>query len=144
MCKFIFYLRIMKDKYHHASHSKYMIKLHLVFAVKYRKKLLVGNIDADMKQILLEISIQKGFTIDTMQSDIDHLHILVDVPPTISAFNVVNSLKSISTFRIYKKHRIELKKHFWKENTFWSDGYFVCSTGDASTDTIRKYIEEQG
>jgi putative transposase len=134
----------MKDKYHHASHSKYMIKLHLVFAVKYRKKLLVGNIDADMKQILLEISIQKGFTIDTMQSDIDHLHILVDVPPTISAFNVVNSLKSISTFRIYKKHRIELKKHFWKENTFWSDGYFVCSTGDASTDTIRKYIEEQG
>lgn len=134
----------MKDNYHHASHSKYMIKLHLVFAVKYRKKLLVGNIDADMKQIFLEISMQKDFTIDTMQSDIDHLHILVDVPPTISAPDVVNSLKSISTFRIYKKHRIELKKHFWKENTFWSDGYFVCSTGDASTDTIRKYIEEQG
>jgi len=134
----------MKDKYHHASHSKYMIKLHFVFAVKYRKKLLVGNIDADMKQILLEISIQKGFTIDTMQSDIDHLHILVDAPPTISAFDVVTSLKSISTFRIYKKHRVELKKHFWSENTFWSDGYFVCSTGDASTETIRKYIEEQG
>jgi putative transposase len=121
-----------------------MIKLHFVFAVKYRKKLLVGNIDADMKQILLEISTQKGVTIDTMQSDIDHLHILVDVPPTISAFDVVNSLKSISTFRIYKKHRVELKKHFWAENTFWSDGYFVCSTGDASTETIRKYIEEQG
>ena len=134
----------MKDKYHHASHSKYMIKLHFVFAVKYRKKLLIGNIDADMKQILLEISTQKGFTIDTMQSDIDHLHILVDVPPTISAFDVVNSLKSISTFRIYKKHRVELKKHFWAENTFWSDGYFVCSTGDASTETIRKYIEQQG
>lgn len=134
----------MKIKYHTASHSKYLIKLHFVFATKYRKKLLIGNIDADMKRILFEIAEQRLFSIDTMQSDIDHIHILVDTPPTISAFDVVNSLKSISTFRIYKKHRIELKKHFWKENTFWSDGYFICSTGDASTDTIRKYIEEQG
>jgi putative transposase len=134
----------MKDKYHHASHSKYMIKLHFVFAIKYRKKLLKDVIDADMKQILFEIAEQKGFNIDTMQSDIDHIHILVDIPPTKSAFDIVNSLKSISTFRIYKKHRVELKKHFWAENTFWSNGYFVCSTGDASTETIRKYIEEQG
>jgi len=37
-----------------------------------------------------------------------------------------------------------LKKHFWKENTLWSDGYFVCSTGNASTETIQKYIAEQG
>jgi len=40
--------------------------------------------------------------------------------------------------------REELKKSYWKENTFWSDGYFVCSTGDANMETIKKYIEEQG
>lgn len=134
----------MKDKYHHASHSKYLIKLHFVFAVKYRKKLLIGDIDRDMKQILFYISKKSKFSIDTMQSDIDHIHILVDSPPTISAFDIVNSLKSISTFNIYKNHRTILKKHFWAENTFWSDGYFVCSTGDASTETIRTYIEQQG
>ena len=37
-----------------------------------------------------------------------------------------------------------LTKHFWKEHTFWSDGYFVCSIGEANPDTIRKYIESQG
>lgn len=97
-----------------------------------------------MLQIMHEISVQKKFTIDTMQSDVDHLHILVDIPPTLSAFNVVHCLKQISTYRIYKIHKLELKKHFWKENTFWSNGYFACSTGNASIETIRKYIETQG
>lgn len=134
----------MKTKYHHASHSKYMIKLHFVFAVKYRKPLLVDALDVDMKQILFEISQLKGFTIDTMQSDKDHIHLLIDIAPTFSAFEVAHQLKQTSTFRIWKKHSIELRKHFWKEKTFWSDGYFVCSTGDASTETIKKYIDEQG
>jgi len=138
------YICFVKAKYHHSSHSKYLIKLHIVFAVKYRKKLLVDSLDEDMKQLLFEISQEKGFTIDTMQSDIDHIHILVDIPPTLSAFQIVHQLKQLSTFRIWKKYAMELKKHFWKERTFWSDGYFVCSTGDASTETIRKYIEEQG
>jgi len=121
-----------------------MIKLHIIFVIKYRKPLLADAIANDMKQIFFEIAQQKEFVIDTMETDKDHIHLLVDVNPTQSAFDIVHSLKSISTFRIYKLHRIELKKHFWKENTIWSDGYFVCSTGDASTDTIRKYIDEQG
>jgi putative transposase len=134
----------VKENYHHSSHSKYLIKLHIVFAVKYRKGLLTGEIDLDMKQLIFDISKQKGFTIDTMQSDIDHIHILVDISPKFSAFDVVHQLKQISTFRIWKKHAKELRNYFWKERTFWSDGYFVCSTGNASTETIRKYIEEQG
>ncbi len=97
-----------------------------------------------MFQIMFDIANQKKFTIDTMQSDIDHLHILVDIKPTLSAFDIAHCLKQISTHRIYKKHKPELKKYFWKENTFWSDGYFVCSTGNASTEIIRKYIETQG
>ncbi len=134
----------MKTKYNHSAHCKYSLNLHFVFAVKYRKKLLNGEIDTDMKQILFEISKLKGFTINTMESDIDHIHILIETSPYFSPFEIAHQLKQISTFRIYKIHRIELKKHFWKENTFWSDGYFVCSTGNASTETIRKYIESQG
>ena len=132
------------SEYNCKNHSKYLIKLHFVFAVKYRKRLLKNELNEDMLQIMFEIAKQKNFSIDTMQSDVDHLHILVDVPPKISALNVAHCLKQISTHRIYKKYNTELKKHFWKENTFWSDGYFVCSTGNASTETIRKYIENQG
>ena len=134
----------MKTEYHHADHCKYSLNLHFVFAVKYRKGLLKDNIDTDMKQILFEIAQLKGFVIKTMQSDIDHIHILVDSLPILSPFEIAHQLKQISTFRIWKKHLLELKKHFWKERTFWSDGYFVCSTGDASTETIQKYIESQG
>ena len=69
---------------------------------------------------------------------------MVDIEPKVSALELAHQIKQISTFRIHKKYKEELKKYFWKENTFWSDGYFVCSTGDASTATIQKYIEEQG
>ena len=134
----------MKTKYHSKNHSKFLIKLHFVFAVKYRKKLLIGKLNDDMLQIIFEICKEKGYVIDAMQSDIDHLHILVDIEPKVSALEVAHQIKQISTFRIYKKHKDSLKKHFWKENTFFSDGYFVCSTGDASTETIKKYIAEQG
>jgi putative transposase len=134
----------MGAKYHSKNHSKFLIKLHFVFAVKYRKKLLIGKLNDDILQIIFEICKEKGYIIDAMQSDIDHLHILVDIEPKVSAFEVAHQIKQISTFRIYKKHKNFLKKHFWKENTFFSDGYFVCSTGDASTDTIQKYIDEQG
>lgn len=134
----------MKTKYHSKNHSKFLIKLHFVFAVKYRKKLLIGKLNDDMLQIIFEICKEKGYVIDAMQSDIDHLHILVDIEPKVSALEVAHQIKQISTFRIYKKHKDFLKKHFWKENTFFSDGYFVCSNGDASTETIKKYIAEQG
>jgi putative transposase len=91
-----------------------------------------------------EICAQYGYIIDEMQSDVNHLHFLLDIPPPFSALEIIHKIQPISTFRIYKKHRSFLKKHFWKENTFWSDAYFVCSTGDASTETIKKYIAEQG
>lgn len=47
-------------------------------------------------------------------------------------------------YDIWKHHSNELKQHFWKKQVFWSDGYFVCSTGDVSTQTILEYIKSQG
>lgn len=134
----------MQIKYHKKSHSKYLIKLHFVLAVKYRKPILVGKISDDIQQIVFDCCIEKGIIIDAMESDKDHLHILVDIPPTLSAFDVIHRIKQLTTFKIYKMHKHFLKQHFWKENTFWSDGYFVCSTGNANMETIKKYINEQG
>ena len=118
----------------------------MIFVVKYRKELLVGEVSEDMKQIVFEISKLPDslFSIDTMETDKNHIHMLIDIDPTVSASSIVSRIKSISTIKIWEKHEEELKKSFWKENTFWSDGYFVCSTGNASMETIKKYIEEQG
>ena len=56
----------------------------------------------------------------------------------------VNLIKSYTTFHIWEKYPNYLRKHFWKENTFWTDGYFVCSVGNVSEEMLRKYIENQG
>jgi len=58
--------------------------------------------------------------------------------------SIAHRLKSQSTFHVWKTQDGILQWYFWKERTFWSDGYFVCTTGDASMETIKKYIEEQG
>ena len=112
----------------------------------YRKGLLTGEIDDNMKQIIYDISKKEDslFSIDSMETDKDHVHMLVDIDPNVSATSIVSRIKQMSTIEIWKKYGEELKKSYWKENTFWSDGYFVCSTGDANMETIKKYIEEQG
>ena len=132
------------SKYHKKSHCKHLIKIHLVFVTKYRKNIINRNFRDDLLQILYDISLEKDFTIDIMESDGDHLHILVDISPQISVQQVVHQLKQISTYRIYRIHRTYLKQYYWKENTLFSDGYFACSTGDASSETIMRYIAEQG
>ena len=83
-------------------------------------------------------------TIDMMESDLDHLHLLVDIPHTQRIDDLIKILKQQTTWNVWKKHSQFLKTHFWKEKTFWSDGKFVCSTGDVSTQTILEYIKSQG
>jgi putative transposase len=132
------------EKYHRESHSKFLLQVHLVFACKYRKKLLWGPRGETMKQIFRDIEALSDFTIKVMEVDLDHIHLLVDYPPTLTVVSIVRRLKSMPTVRIWDKMENYLLGHFWKERTFWSDGYFACSVGDASAATIRRYIEEQG
>jgi putative transposase len=132
-----------EKKYHHASHSKYLLLAHLVFAVKYRKKLLLEKVVEDMKAILLEIAENSDFSIDVLETDLDYIHIS-GLSASIIHFPDRASVEVVVHRRIWEKYPKPLSYQFWKERTFWSDGYFSCSTGDASADTIRKYIEEQG
>jgi len=134
----------MTKQYHTGSHSKYLLKAHLILVVKYRKKLLVNDMDDVMKQALFEVGPLSDFEIEVMETDEDHVHLLLNYSPKLSIASIVNRLKGMSTNRIWKLKAVELKKVFWKENTFWSDGYFCCSIGDASTNMIKEYIEEQG
>ena len=84
------------------------------------------------------------FAVESMEADKDHVHMLVDIEPNVSATSIVSRVKQMSTNRIWKKHSELLKKSYWKENTFWSDGYFVCSTGNANMETINRFLNNQG
>lgn len=119
--------------------------VHLIFVCKYRKKLLV-RFDNQVKRILNDIAKEKDFEIIKMEVDKDHIHLLVNYNPTQSILEVVRLLKQISTYRIWRQNNnhIYLTKQFWKEKTFWSDGYFACSIGNVSKEVIENYIQSQG
>lgn len=127
------------------NHSKYLLVVHLIFVTKYRKQLLIKYGD-EMKVLFTAISNEKKFTIVTMEVDKDHIHLLVSYNPIMSILDIVRCLKQISTYRIWRQNEnhLYLSKQFWKEKTFWSDGYFACSIGNVSHKAIKDYIANQG
>lgn len=129
--------------YKSKNHSKYNIKYHLIFVCKYRTKLLI-KYGKEIKQIMKDISYKYDFDILEIEVDKDHIHIMIDSEPKLSPLMIVRVLKQQSTQIIYGRYRNELKKQFWKENTFWTDGYFCSSIGEVSSKTLKRYIENQG
>lgn len=134
----------MQNDYASNSHCKYYLKVHLIFVVKYRKDLLTDGLGAWVKKEFDSIAKDSDFSIDVMETDKNHIHLLVTYPPSISVSSIVRRLKQRSAVDIWKDFHHIVGREFWKERTFWSDGYFACSIGEASPETIRKYIENQG
>jgi putative transposase len=132
-------------KYRRGYHNKYRLMVHLIFVVKYRKRLFVTeNVVDDLKQSLHDISEAKGWKILEMETDKDHIHILLDYKVTDCVSDIVKILKMVSTNMIWKNYPRMMKRNFWREHTLWSDGYFACSIGEASKETIEQYIQNQG
>jgi putative transposase len=131
--------------YHSDCHRKYILQAHVILSCKYRKKLLIKLGDI-VKQIIMNVADTHGFKICTMEVDKDHLHILIDYSPSWALKDLISLIKQMTTYHIWHSYDYEkfLKNHFWKEKTLWTDGYFVCSVGDANEQTIRHYIESQG
>ena len=69
---------------------------------------------------------------------------MIETEPTMSVSRIVNLMKSYTTHHIWERYPNYLRKHFWKEHTFWTDGYFVWSVGNVSEKMLKRYIENQG
>ena len=122
------------------SHAVYDTKYRLVWAPKYRKWILRGDMRERTKEIFEEIAIHHDFEIDTLEIAEDHVHIFLSFPPRHSISKVVGILKSISASVLFKEYP-EVKKELWG-GEFWEDGYFARTVGDKVTaDVIRKYIQ---
>ncbi len=107
----------------------------LIFAFKKFK---------DILNVFKNIEKSSDFGIEIMETDKDHIHMLVRYPPNISVSSIVRRLKQCSTLSLWKQFSVMLAKQFWKEHTFWTDGYFACSVGNVSEEMLREYIENQG
>ena len=128
------------------NRSKYPLMVHLIFVVKYRRNLLIKFGGGEIKQIFYDIANEKDIVIVEMEVYENHIHLLVHYKPTMSVLDLVRWFKQIFAYGLWRQNNnmMELTKFFGKKKTFWSDGYFSCSIGNVSKETIEKYIQNQG
>ena len=135
----------MDTQYRSKGHSKFLLRYHLILVCKYRLKLMsASNISSDIKKLSEQIAKKHNVDIWYVESDKDRIHYMIEVEPNINFANFVKTLKSYTTYHIWKKYPNYLRKCFWKEHTFWSDGYFIATIGEVSSDMLKEYIENQG
>ena len=118
-------------------------KYHIVFAPKYRRKVIYGKIKADIGHILGELCKRKGIEIIEAEACPDHIHMFVRIPPKYSVSEVMGYLKGKSSIMIYNKWGN--MKYKYRNRSFWCRGYYVDTAGKntaAIADYIRKQLED--
>lgn len=129
----------MKENiYRREKSSVSKINLHLVFGVKYRKKLFTQEILDSMKIVMRGVAKKMNFKILEIEGEADHVHLLVEIPPKLAVSQMVNALKGVSS-RMLRKNYPQLRKY----KSLWSPSYFAISCGGAPIDAIESYIREQ-
>ena len=124
------------------NRSVFALHYHLVLVVKYRRKVINDDISAVLKQIFENIQDNYSITLQEWNHDVDHVHVLFKSEPTTDLVKFLNSYKSASS-RVIKRQFPSVKQQLWKD-AFWTKSYCLITTGGASIDTVRAYIEKQG
>ena len=126
----------------HARTCVYNVNYHIVWSVKYRRKVLNSTIELRLKEILLDVAKEKGFFIVEMEvGEMDHIHLFVTSHPKLSISYIVKMMKGISG-RLLMKEFPELSKKLWK-GELWNPSYYVETIGSVSEENIKRYIQNQ-
>ena len=124
------------------NHSVFLLWYHSVFVIKYRKKVINEAISNRLKEIFEYIAPNYRISLHEWNHDIDHIHCLFRAHPNSELSKFINAYKAASS-RLIKKEYPAIKKQLWKE-FFWSKSYCLLTTGGASIETIKSYIQSQG
>ena len=129
-----------KNEIKSSSHSKYRCQYHIVFAPKYRRKEIYGQLKKDIGEILRKLCEQKEVEIIEAEACKDHIHLLVSIPPYLSVAQFMGYLKGKSTLMIFDRHA-NLKYKYGNRH-FWYRGYYVDTVG-RNKKVIERYIQNQ-
>ena len=122
------------------AHTKWECKYHIVFAPKYRRRAIYGDIRKDIGIILRKLCEMKGVEIVEAELCLDHVHMLVSIPPNLSVSQFVGYLKGKSSLMIFDRHA-NLKYRYGNRH-FWCRGYYVDTVGK-NEKKIAEYIRQQ-
>ncbi|MDG6957091.1 MAG: IS200/IS605 family transposase [Nitrososphaerota archaeon] len=126
------------DQYRRARHSVYLANYHLVWIPKRRKPVLVGPVKVRLEQLLKEIADERGWTILEMSVQPDHVHLFVSADTKAAIHEVVNAFKGRTSHDLREEFPSLLRLP-----SLWTHSYFASTAGHVSSETIKKYIQEQ-
>jgi putative transposase len=117
----------------------YSCKYHVVWCPKYRRKIIINDIEARLKELIKQICFDIKVDIIEMETMPDHVHLLLDVDPQYGIHKAVKTIKGKTSYML----RNEFKELTTKLPTLWSNSYFVSSIGGSPLEVIKQYIENQ-
>lgn len=133
----------MPTVYRRKSHCVFACDYHIVYPTKYRRKILTPKVKAFVLARIEAIAEHyPDLIFKKVNTDVDHIHLLVSIPPQWQVGKVVGLIKA-NTARGMKAEFEFLKQVYWGTDSIWSEGYFVSTVG-INEATIRRYIEQQG
>jgi len=130
-------------KYRRMDHAVFYCDYHLVWPTKYRRKVLNEGVREFLIGWVRELEDHRpDIIVKTINTDKDHIHLHISIPPSQSVGSIVRLIKSNSAKALNQKFPF-LRQTYWGTRSVWSAGYF-CSTIGINEETIRRYIENQG
>ena len=129
----------LAKRYTASSHTVFNLGYHLIWCSKYRRKVLTGEVEIRLKELLIHKAEELDLKIEKMEIMPDHVHIFIKSKPVYAPHFVVQQLKGFSS-RVLREEFASLRSRL---PTLWTRSYFCESVGNISEDTIMKYIENQ-
>ncbi len=129
------------SRFRKLSQTIWHCQYHIVWVTKYRFKILTGKIAIEVENCVRAFSEQQSCEILELNIQIDHVHVVVMVPPKVSISDFVGTVKGRTAIRVLNKFRHLKKKPYWG-NHFWTKGYCVDTVG-LDSEMIRKYVKYQ-
>ena len=117
----------------------YSCKYHVVWCPKYRRKVLIGDVETRLKELVETACSEKQVDIIQMEIMPDHVHLILEVDPQFGIHRAVKHIKGVSSFYL----RSEFSHLTSKLPTLWTNSYFVSTVGGAPLEAIKKYVESQ-
>ena len=132
----------LKKKYRRKRHSVSQLHAHLVFCVKYRRRVVTRKAFEILRRSMRQTAASIDVDIVAIESDGDHLHIMICYPPALGLAKIVQRLKGASSRALRRKRLPEIINKLWGK-AFWSPSYFVVSCGGALLDVVKSYVDNQ-
>ena len=129
--------------YNRKAHSVYLLTYHIVFVTKYRSPVITDGIGDFMKNHAAYLCGRFGGTMISAETDKDHIHMLVSMPPDVAPSRLVATLKTQLSKEVHREYSDHIRKYLWGDAPFWSSSYYIASTGTTVMEKVKEYIESQ-